>query len=645
MSARSRRLRRMAKPKAGKFIALSITLIAVAFVAALVVATVDLMDSWLEDLPDYTDEDAYLLSESTKIYDADGNIIAEYFTENRIPITREECSDYIMWATVAIEDERYYSHNGVDLYGITRAVVAQLIGSNQGASTITQQLVRNTILKDEQFEQTLSRKTREAFIALGVETMYDKDEILMMYLNSIYYGSGCYGVEAASEYYFSKSCIELTIPEAAMLAGLAQSPSLYDPTVNPELALERRNIVLEHMYDQGYITEQEFEDAVATMLSLNIGPYRTSGAIEYPYFVQYVMDELTTMFTTDTIYGGGLTIMTTIQPSTQAAAESAVNSVLDYAYDDLASALIALDPDTGYIVAMVGGSDYSVSQYNLATQAVRQPGSTFKLFTLVTAIEAGINPSVVINGDQPITIGEWTVENNEEESYGNITLRQATLWSVNTVYAQVAEIFGSQAIADTAYRMGVKTELEIVQSLVIGSSEVTVLDMASAYSVLATGGIYHEPEAITQILDRNGNVLYEANTEGTRVISAEVSAAVTNILEEVVASGTGVEAQIDVDQPVAGKTGTTDNTTDLWFVGYTPQITAAVWVGYPTTTSTIYYRGQVGSTHTLPNVIFSRFMTAALQGVPREEFPTAASPYYVSNSAWSFSHTSYYANR
>ena len=638
MTARNRTTRKAAKPRVGKYIAIVALMLVIAGIAASVSATYSLAMSWLKDLPDYSDSDAYLLAEPTQVLDADGNVIAQFYMENRTPITKEQCSQYVLWATVDTEDERFYEHNGVDIKGILRAVVAQLSGGSEGASTITQQLVRNTVLSDEQFEQTLSRKVREAYIATQLEQMYSKDDILMMYLNSIYYGAGCYGIEAAAQTYFGKSCADLTIAEAATLAGLPQSPSYYNPLANPESAIERRNVVLAHLLDKGHITQQEYDEAVASDLVLNYTPPEKSGAYAYPYFVDYVKSTLSTQFSTDVIFKGGLTVKTTISPKYQQAAENAVWSVLQYADDELESALVCIDPNTGYILAMVGGRDYNADQFNLATMARRQPGSSFKVFTLTAAIQAGMNPTVLANGNSGIMVGDWKVNNYQFQSYGNISLRQATYLSCNSVYAQVINEIGVQNVIDTAYAMGITTDLSdhAYNSLTLGTAGCSVLEMASAYGTLATGGVHYDTTCITEVLDRNGNSLYKYEPVGTQAVSPEVAGAVTDILEGVVSFGTGTEAQPYVNQPVAGKTGTTDDTRDLWFVGYTPQISVAVWVGYRTETE-IWYQGSLGSTHTLPSPIFSHFVTEALQDEPRAEFPAAGSPVYRDNYSWSFS--------
>ena len=645
MTARTRTIRKSARPRVGKYIFLGFLALAVALAVALVSAGIATAKSWLEDLPDYSDTDAYLLAEPTKVLDAKGNTIAEFYAENRIPVTIDEVNDYVLEGTVDIEDERFYTHNGVDLQGILRAVVVQFTGGSEGASTITQQLVRNTVLKNEQWEKTLSRKVREAYIAVQLEKMYSKDQILMMYLNTIYYGSGCYGIEAASETYFNKPAKDLTLVEAATLVGLPQSPTAYDPTSNPDLAVERRNLVLGNMLRNGDISQQEYDDAVATPLELDYHKRADSGAYEYPYFVSYVQTQLKEQFSSDTIFKGGLTIKTTIDPDTQAAAETARTNVLTEGPDgDVNAAIVAIEPNTGYIRAMVGGWGYDYSQYNLATQAKRQPGSSFKTITLAAAVQAGLNPLTLINSNSGYVspVDGNTYNNINGESWGTITLKQATQWSSNTAYIQVTEAIGVDAVVQMAQAMGITSELYPSLNLTLGTSETTVLEMADAYATLASGGVHHTPTAITEVDDRNGNPIYTADTTGDQVLTPEVAKAVTSVLEGVINdtsdySRTGASAALSVDQPVAGKTGTTDDRADLWFCGYTPQLACAVWVGNPDTRSAVYYNGVTGTTETLPNPIFKQFMDAALAGMPREEwsFANAGDPNYT--YGWSFS--------
>ena len=353
MTARTRKTRESAKPRVGKYIFLGFFITCIAMMVALVLATITLMRGWLEDLPDYTDSDAYLYAEPTKFPPTRTATSSPKLHPDRParPFSIDEVSDYILEATVDIEDERYYEHGGVDLQGILRAVVVQFTGGSEGASTITQQVVRNTVLKNEQFERTISRKVREAYIAMELEKMYSKDDILMMYLNTIFYGQGAYGIEAAAETFFGKSAADVTLVEAATLAGLPQSPTSYNPVVNPDLALERRNLVLGNMLRNEDITQEQYDEAIATPLTLNYTPREESGAWDHQYFVDYVRTELQKTFSSDIIFKGGLTVYTTIDRETQEAAENAVNNVVGGSGDDLDAAVVAIDPDNGYIRA------------------------------------------------------------------------------------------------------------------------------------------------------------------------------------------------------------------------------------------------------------------------------------------------------
>ena len=352
---------------------------------------------WLEDLPDYTSAEAYLVAEPTRIYDCNGTQIAEYYLQQRRSIDLSQVSQYVIDGTVDTEDDRFYTHNGVDPQGILRAVWAQLMGRSEGASTITQQLVRNTVLSSEQFEYSVKRKVREAYIALQMEKMFTKDQILNMYLNTIYYGYGAYGIEAAAVTYFNVHASDLTLSQAALLVGLPQSPSVYDPTINPDLAISRRNIVLDRMLYAGDITQEEFDAASSEELVLNIGslgyPVGT-----FPYFTDYVRELLLEDFDEATILQGGLKVYTTIDPDIQRAAERAVVNQLDESWNDsLTGALVCIENGNGYVRAMVGGRSYDNNEFNAATAATRQCGSSFKVYTLVAALRSGMNPNVNLN--------------------------------------------------------------------------------------------------------------------------------------------------------------------------------------------------------------------------------------------------------
>ena len=601
---------------------------------------------WLEDLPDYTNTDLYLTSEPTTILDAQGNTIASLYAQNRTSVTIDQVSTYVLDGTVATEDERFYEHNGVDLYGIMRAVVVQLTGGHEGASTITQQLVRNTILSDEQFDDTLERKVREAYLALKMEEIYSKEEILMMYLNTIYFGHGAYGIQAASETYFSKNAIDLTLAEAALLVGLPNSPSRYDPTVNPDLALQRRNTVLDRMLSNGKISQEEHDAAQAEPITLNVTENSSTGVevLGQPYFVDYVRSLLNEEFSYDAIFSGGLTVYTTIDPTIQAAAETAVVDQLNrYNLDGLEAGMTIIENGTGYIRAMVGGKDYYADEHH-TNHAItgRQVGSSFKTFTLATALKQGMNPNIRINCNSPYTLTEGLdkphpVQNYGNQSYGTITLARATELSSNTGYVQVAKAVGNQNIIDTAHDLGITADMQDVATLTLGVSSISTLEMAEAYSTFATGGYHRDAVAITKIENRDGEVVYEHQDAPEQVLDTSVTQVLTEVLEGVInhSGATGTAARLSVNQPLAGKTGTTSDTADLWFCGYTPQYAIAVWTGYTSGSIPIYVGGReaLGNDFTLP--MARNTLNAILEGVPRAEFPTTDQQInYKDDSVW-----------
>ena len=601
------------------------------------------VNKWLQDLPDYTNTELYLTSEPTTILDAQGNQIASFYSQNRETVTIDQVSPYVLDGTVATEDERFYEHAGVDLYGIARAAVVQLMGGSEGASTITQQLVRNTILSDEQFDITLERKVREAYLALKVEEIYSKEEILMMYLNTIYYGHGAYGIEAAANTYLSKHANELTLAEAALLVGLPNSPSMYDPTVNPDLAVERRNTVLDRMLSNGKISQEEHDAAQAEPLTLNVSETSSTG-IEvnaYPEFVEYIRALMEEEFSYESIFSGGLTVYTTIDPNVQNAAQSAVTDQLNaVGLSDLDAGMTIIDNKTGYIRAMVGGRDYAgdPNHVNHAT-AGRATGSSFKAFTLAEAISQGMNPQIPINCSSPMTFdnGTYRVENYGNTSYGTISLARATEYSSNTGYVQVAKAVGIQNVIDLCHDLGIDTELPPYSSTTLGTASLSTLQMAEAYSTFATGGTHRDAVAITQITNREGEVVYQHEDKSEKVLETNVTQAVTQVLQGVISNpgATGTAAALSVNQPFAGKTGTSENTCDLWFCGYTPQYTISVWSGYTSGNVPIYLYGReaLGSDITLPMV--RNVMNTILAGVAREEFPTSSEPIaYKDNSYW-----------
>lgn len=640
MGIRTRRAHRHSKTHIIGFGVVGVLGFCALLTCALVFSVMSLVDSWLQDLPDYTSADAYLVAEPTEVYDADGNTIAEFYLQNRKSITEDQVSDYILKGTVDTEDVRFYQHNGVDPQGIVRALFAQLRGSSEGASTITQQLVRNTVLSDEQFDKTLKRKVREAYIAIQMEKTYSKDQILMMYLNTIYYGHSAYGIEAASITYFNKDAKDLTLAEAATLIGLPNSPSYYDPTVNPDACKARRNTVLDRMLSAGDITQEEHDAAQAEDLNINLGNSVMDSQGTYPYFTDYVKSLLQEDFDSNTIFQGGLKVYTTLDPTDQQAAQDAVADRLDSIGDDnLDAALVAIDPNTGYIKAMVGGRDYNTDQYNLATQARRQPGSSFKAFTLATAISQGMSPQVYLNCNSPLQVtSTWKVQNYGNEQYGTITLARATELSSNTGYAQVATVVGADNIVATAKAMGIDVDLPAYPSITLGTVGVPPVQMAEAYATLATGGIHRDSVAITKILDRNDNTVYEHTDNPTQAIDPKVAYATTKVLEGVVKSGTAevVSSTSKISEPIAGKTGTTEDYRDLWFCGYTPDVAVAVWVGYREE-ATVYVNGSYGHPSNTTCPIFASYVNATIDHDSTTQFPEASDPTYKTNSTWKFS--------
>ncbi|SES85536.1 penicillin-binding protein, 1A family [Olsenella sp. KH3B4] len=621
------------------------------FALALAVSLGAVVDSWLQDLPDYESADAYLVAEPTIVYAADGTEIAEYYLQNRRSVTLDDISDYVKKGTVDVEDERFYQHNGVDPQGILRAIASQLSGRSEGASTITQQLVRNTVLSSEQFDQTLKRKVREAYIAIQMEKTYSKDQILNMYLNTIYYGEGAYGIEAASVTYFNKHASELTLAEAATLVGIPNSPSYYDPFVNPDACVERRNKVLGNMLEMGDITQDEYNEATAEELTLSPGSLQDEVSGSYPYFTDYVKQLLQNDFDNDTILKGGLRVYTTLEVDKQQAADEAVNDLISKSGNDqLSAALVSVDNTNGHIVAMVGGTNYGYdetqgqSSINLAISQ-RQAGSSFKPFMLMAAMIDGMNPSIILNCNSPMQItSTWTPHNYENAQYGYVSLARATELSSNTAYAQVVMAVGVDKLIETAHLMGIDSDLSSVPSLVLGSSGVTPLEMCEAYSVFATNGVHRDAIAITKIEDRNGNTVYEHEDDPKQVIDEGVAQDARKVLEGVVKAGyttNYVHANFTANQPVGGKTGTSDKADNLWFCGFTPQLTTTVWCGNRDNNQAAYYKGALASTPTTAQPIWTNYMNTVLKGVDREEFPVSTETVtYKDNSSWSFVGTS-----
>lgn len=574
---------------------------------------------WLQDLPDYKDSSAFNYAQKTSVYANDGTtLLAEFYVENRDPIELSEMSDYVLEGTVATEDERFYEHDGVDMLGIARAIVVNLTGTGrEGASTITQQFVRNTVLADEANESTIKRKVREAYISLELEKMFSKDEILQMYLNTINYGQGAYGIETASQLYFSKPAKDLTLPEAATLIGIPQSPTYNNPVDNPENCLARRNLVLDRMLSNNYITQEEHDEAQQTPLTLNITrEEETNGIMKYDYFTSYVRDTLLQDYSVNEVFKGGLNVKTTLDPHVQDLAEEAVNRKLNSLPENLECALVAIDPDTGFIQAMVGGRDYKTNEFNLATQAKRQAGSSFKTFTLLAALDEGYSPETNLNCTSKVKIGNWDVANYGNANYGTRSIESAFAVSSNTGFAELCTEIGPDKVADMAHKCGIESDLESVPSITLGVEEVSVLEMAQAYATIANGGTLHKANCIEEIKDSSGQVIYHADTRGDKVLNTDLTQAAVEVMEGVVQKGTGRNAALYNGQPVGGKTGTSEDYRDKWFCGITPQISVAIWIGDRNEKSM--------PTWVACDSIFGDFVNKLLRGQDKEEFPKGA---------------------
>jgi len=595
----------------------------------------------MKGLPDPDKPGAFRIAQPTKIYSADGKLLANFFLENREVVKLSQISTDLANAVVAVEDERFYQHTGVDTIGIVRAAVLNLMAGNtkEGASTITQQYIRNTILADERYEISLRRKLREAYLAEELEKRRSKKEILELYLNAVYFGDGAYGAESAARTYFGKAANQLTLAEASLLAGLPQSPIRLNPIYNMAGAKARQRVVLERMTANGYISKAQADEAADAPIVLNKVVDPLQGIYDCQFFVSYVRKQLLTQYPDSLVFKGGLKVYTTIDTRQQRKAEAAVRSVLNRPNDPEAG-LCSIDPRTGYIVAMYGGKSYSKNAYNTATQGKRQPGSSFKMFVLVTALEKGIPPRRPFSASSPAIIPTrppWKVNNAEGGGKGAQTLAAATAHSTNVVFARLIWEIGAKDVARTAKRMGITSEVPAYPAIALGGLPrgVSPLEMASAYGVLATGGVRYEPTAITKILGPDGESIYEHKPVGTRVLTKEISWATTQLLMGVVRGGTGRRAALP-GREVAGKTGTAQSYQDAWFCGYTPQLSTAVWMGY--TKGAIPMRsvhGQrvFGGTFCAP--IWHNFMNAALAGQPKLKFQRASAPHYIWKAEWS----------
>jgi penicillin-binding protein 1A len=628
-TARRRRLRRKGRKRGRKLAAVLAALL------ALVVAGLGVAAFTAAGLARTQCELSLLrrvaIGQNSFIYAADGSLLGAIPAErNRQPVPLREISPWMKKATIAVEDRRFYRHGGVDYEGIARAFWRDVTEGKvvEGGSTLTQQLVRNLYISRE---RTIGRKLREACLAIRLSRKWSKARILREWLNTVYFGNRSYGVEAAAQTYFSKRARQLNLREAALLAGLPQAPSTYDPFVDPTVALARRNTVLDAMLANGDITPRQHRWAESSS-DLRLRAGEIYSRIREPYFFSYVRDQLIEHYGANTVRFGGLRVYTTINPAFQRAAENAIRSTLDERGDP-ASAVVSINPNNGAIRAMTavtpGRKGY---EFNLVAQARRQAGSTFKTFVLTTAVLQKIDPDSTYYVSAPFhyqpdpNVPAWDVATYDHSYVGWTSIHSATLRSDNTVYAQLTVDLGPERVAATAKRMGVQTPLLAVPSLGLGAIAISPLDLASGYATLAAGGVYSRPMAIRRVVlpgDRIDNEAGWGTPYRRRVLPENAAYVVTRILEDNIRYGTGTAAALI--RPVAGKTGTTDDHADAWFAGYTPDLTTVVWVGYP--------QGEIPMENvhgiavfggSFPAEIWHLFMERALAAIPPRDWTEPA---------------------
>lgn len=608
---------------------------------------------------------------ATQIYDSRGNLMATACVENRYPVTLEEVSPWVVNGFIATEDRTFYEHNGISIRGIARAALHDIrTGERHGASTITQQLAKGLFLEPD---QTIQRKIQEAFIAMEIERQFEKNEILEMYLNQIYFGAGAHGIEAAARTYFDgATAAELSLAQAAMLVRMVKNPSGFNPRVNYDRCLAQRNVALQVMANEGYITQEQATEAKNTPLAVEV--HRPEIEQEWDYFSEYIRKYLVNRYGWSVVYEQGLRVYTTLDPDMQIVAERALDSILiekepvwDPETDEFQSdperlrfessrahwqavrdttsgtpayiqgALVALDPSTGYIKVMVGGRDFTDSEFNRAVQARRQPGSSFKPFVYAEAIEQGWSPGSIIL-DQPVVVelspGSWRPRNYDHTFHGMVTLRTALARSFNVAAVRLGMAVGSEAVAARARAMGLISRIPIVHSLPLGSCMVNPLEMAQAYIPFTTGGIARDAVAILRVEDRYGNVLEDNQTPsaGRRVLSETGAYLMNSLLQSVIREGTGIDSRWYWGGPFSGrraggKTGTTSDYADAWFVGFTPDLVTSVWVGYDNHIVRMRLqngRGQSGSNIALP--VWNGFMRGILGNIQSDSTVTFPCP-------------------
>lgn len=630
-AARHARLRRRSRRRR------SVVLIAAllfAAILALVLATVAFTGSQiLLSSCSLSDLRPLALGENSFLYNSDGSLLGVVpSSTNRQPVPISKMTPWLPKATVAIEDARFWQHGALDYQGIFRALYQDVSQGHivQGGSTITQELVRNLYIGNPQ--RTLARKIREACLATKLFQRMSRKQILAAYLNEVFYGRHAFGAQAGAQTYFSTTAAKLTLPQAALLAGLPQAPTTFDPLINPRGARIRRNQVLSAMWRNGYITKSRY--LLARQKPLELRPGRLYSVQHQPNFFGWAQQQLANEFGARRVEAGGLNARTTLDPRMQREALTAVQSILRTPTDP-AAAVVAIDPRTGAVKAMVSYlPDHRKMAFNLAAQAHRSTGSAFKAITLATALHQGVSmystfygpPELFITDPQCATNGgPWDVHNNADESAGTMNLFDATANSVNTIFAQLIAKVGVKNTVRMAHLMGITSHLQPVCAITLGSVGVTPLELTDAYATIASGGIHHSPQAFRTVRSSNGRVISRLSSRGDRVLTENQAALEMQALEGVIQHGTGTAAALD--RPAAGKTGTAENYQDAWFCGFVPQLATCVWIGYPKAEIPMYGIEGVYEMFggTLPAEIWHDFMSQAVAPMPVENFPTPTS--------------------
>jgi len=570
------------------------------------------------------------LAARSVVYARDGSVLATlHEEENRVPVSIDKVPEHVQRAVLDAEDDRFYEHGAIDVRAVARAMVVnvQAGGIYEGGSTITQQLIKITLLNSQ---QKADRKIKEAALALRLEENMTKQQILERYINAVYLGNHAYGLEAGAETYFRKHVDQLDMGEGILLASLIRDPVGADPFTQPDAARKRRDTIVDRMFDLGHVSA---EDAAA----MKAGALPTPGPPEpvrgSDYFTEQVKKQLLDdprvgASPKDAVFKGGLSVHTTLDPLMQQQAEQSVADIVPDTGGQFRAALVSVDPTSGAVRALVGGSDFASTKFDLATQGRRQAGSSFKPFTLMAALESGFSIDDTILGAGPCVIpdpgspgGAWTPDNVEGEAGGVLSLTDATVESINCAYARLVKLVGPEKVAEMAKRMGITSQLDPFLSITLGTMGVSPLDMAGAYATLAADGQKHPTYFIDEVDLANGNAVFKADTHGEQVVSPQNARLATKVLQQVVTRGTGRAAGVD-GWAVAGKTGTSDEFQNAWFVGYTPTLATAVWMGSPTAYDSMRNVGGItvyGGTY--PARIWHEFMAAALGGGPAVGFP------------------------